>query len=88
VGLAAPRQRHPCSWRTVPVTAQAQLLEPASAASAPSPDCFIKGNINRKRERIYHLPGGLDYAKVDMAAPGKRWFCPEAEATGWRPAKR
>jgi endonuclease YncB( thermonuclease family) len=73
---------------SVPVTAQAQLLAPASAAAAPSPDCIIKGNVNRKGERIYHMPGGLDYAKVEMAAPGKRWFCTEADAVaaGWRPA--
>lgn len=75
---------------SVPITAQAQLLEPASAAGAPSPNCLIKGNVNRQGERIYHMPGGLNYAKVNMAAPGKRWFCTEdeAEAAGWRPAKR
>jgi hypothetical protein len=65
---------------------------PASSlvAGAPSADCAIKGNVNRKGERIYHLPGDLDYAKINMAAPGKRWFCieEEAEAAGWRPAKR
>jgi endonuclease YncB( thermonuclease family) len=74
---------------SVPVAAQAQLLEPASAAEAPSPDCTIKGNVNRAGERIYHLPGGGSYAKVNMDAPGKRWFCTEDEAVaaGWRPAK-
>ncbi len=71
---------------SVPVTAQAQLLAPASAAQAPSADCIIKGNVNRKGERIYHLPGSRDYDKINMAAPGKRWFCSEgeAEAAGWR----
>jgi hypothetical protein len=66
------------------------LLQPASAAEAPSAECTTKGNVNRKGERIYHLPGGLDYAKINMTAPGKRWFCTEkdAEAAGWRPAKR
>jgi endonuclease YncB( thermonuclease family) len=74
----------------VPITAQAILLAPASAAEAPSPNCTIKGNVNRQGDRIYHLPGGLSYAKVNMQAPGKRWFCTEAEAqaAGWRPAKR
>ncbi len=73
----------------VPVTAQAELLAPASAAQAPSPDCTIKGNVNRKGERIYHMPGSLDYARVNMAAPGKRWFCTEdeAKAAGWRPTR-
>jgi hypothetical protein len=75
---------------SVPITAQAQLLKPRSAAGAPSPDCLIKGNVNREGERIYHMPGGLSYAKVNMAAPSKRWFCTEeeAKAAGWRPAKR
>ena len=74
----------------VPITAQAELLAPASAAGAPSPDCIIKGNVNRKGERIYHVPGGLDYARINMAAPGKRWFCTEDEAVaaGWRRAAR
>jgi endonuclease YncB( thermonuclease family) len=73
---------------SVPITAQAQLLEPASAAAAPSPNCLIKGNVNRQGERIYHMPGGLSYAKVNMAAPGKLCTEDEAEAAGWRPAKR
>jgi endonuclease YncB( thermonuclease family) len=74
----------------VPIAAQAMLLEPASAAEAPSPNCTIKGNVNRQGERIYHMPGGLSYAKVNMNAPGKRWFCTEeeAKAAGWRPAYR
>jgi endonuclease YncB( thermonuclease family) len=75
---------------SVPVDAQNLLLQPASAAEAPSADRIIKGNVNRKGELIYHLPGGLDYAKINMGAPGKRWFCTEeeAEAAGWRPARR
>jgi hypothetical protein len=42
---------------------------------------------NRKGERIYHLPGQLDYAQIDMTKGlGERWFCTEAEAdaAGWR----
>ena len=75
---------------SVPISAQAELLAPESAADAPSPDCIIKGNVNRKGERIYFRPGQLDYAHVDMAKPGKRWFCTEdeAKAAGWRPAAR
>jgi hypothetical protein len=46
--------------------------------------------INRKGERIYFRPGQLDYARVDMSKPGKRWFCTEqdAQAVGWRPTAR
>jgi hypothetical protein len=75
---------------SVPVTAQAQLLAPASSATAPSSQCIIKGNVNRKGERIYHMPGQIGYAKVDMRDAQKRWFCSEDEAitAGWRPAKR
>jgi endonuclease YncB( thermonuclease family) len=75
---------------SVPITAQKQLLEPASALGAPSHECIIKGNVNREGERIYHVPGGVSYAKINMDVPGKRWFCTEeeAKAAGWRPAKR
>jgi endonuclease YncB( thermonuclease family) len=75
---------------SVPISARAQLLAPVSAADAPSPDCIIKGNVNRKGERIYFRPGQLDYPRVDMTKPGKRWFCTEdeAKAAGWRPAAR
>lgn len=74
----------------VPIKAQDELLEPASAGGAPSPNCVIKGNVNRHGDRIYFRPGQLDYARVDMAKPGKRWFCSEeeAQAAGWRPAGR
>jgi endonuclease YncB( thermonuclease family) len=75
---------------SVPTTAQSILLSPASAANAPSPECIIKGNINRHNgERIYHMPGSLNYASINMADPAKRWFCSaeEAVAAGWRRAK-
>jgi hypothetical protein len=100
--LACPLFFAPWDWRhrdrdtvilgalSVPVTAQAELLAPASSATAPSPECTIKGNVNRKGERIYHMPGQIAYARVNMQDPQKRWFCSEdeARAAGWRPAKR
>jgi hypothetical protein len=75
---------------SVPISPQTILLAPASADGAPSPDCIIKGNVNHKGERIYFRPGQLDYAHVNMAKPGVRWFCTEdeAKAGGWRPAAR
>jgi endonuclease YncB( thermonuclease family) len=75
---------------SIPISAQAELLAPASAVGAASSECVIKGNINRKGERIYFRPGQLDYARVDMSKPGKRWFCTDqdAQAAGWRPAAR
>jgi hypothetical protein len=47
----------------------------------PTPECTIKGNMSRKGECIYHVPGGRYYSTVKMdLAKGKRWFCTEAEA--------
>jgi hypothetical protein len=73
----------------VPVNAQSTLLAPSSAHDAPSADCTIKGNINRKGERIYHMPGQAAYLKINMHDPRKRWFCSEedAQVAGWRPSK-
>jgi hypothetical protein len=76
---------------TVPLDAQAILLGTVSAAGAPDPGCVMKGNVNRKAERIYHLPGQLNYSKTSMKKGlAERWFCTEAEAeeTGWRKADR
>lgn len=75
---------------SVPITAQAKLLTPASAAKAPSPKCIIKGNVNWRGERIYHMPGQSAYGKINMNESEKRWFCSEEEAraAGWRPAVR
>jgi endonuclease YncB( thermonuclease family) len=75
----------------VPTNAQTLLLGAVSASDAPSPQCVIKGNVNRKGQRIFHLPGQLDYAHVNMnKGLGERWFCTEAEAeaAGWRKALR
>lgn len=74
---------------SVPANAQSILLGAVSAADAPDPDCVIKGNVNRKGEHIFHLPGQLNYAKINMNKDlGERWFCSEAEAeaAGWRKA--
>jgi endonuclease YncB( thermonuclease family) len=55
--------------------------------SAPDKRCPIKGNINRKHQKIYHVPWDKDYnrTKIDVVA-GERWFCTEAQAVkaGWR----
>lgn len=52
--------------------------------------CAIKGNISANGH-IYHMPGQRDYEAVSInTARGERWFCTpaEAEAAGWRPARR
>jgi endonuclease YncB( thermonuclease family) len=76
---------------SVPVNAQVLLLGAVSVSGAPSPECVIKGNVNLKGDRIYHLPGQLNYSQINMAkGKGERWFCTEAEAeaAGWRRAAR
>ncbi len=57
----------------------------------PSADCAIKGNISRSGTRIYHRPGQADYDRTSInEAQGEKWFCTtaDAEASGWRAAKR
>ena len=65
---------------------------PQSLQSAPGPanGCKIKGNINGKGEKIYHLPGSQYYEKTQIDLPqGERWFCTEQQAkeAGWRSAQ-
>ncbi|HEX6980231.1 MAG TPA: thermonuclease family protein [Alphaproteobacteria bacterium] len=71
----------PWDWR------RGERLETEAAAAASADGCRIKGNINRRGERIYHVPGGryYDRTRVDESQ-GERWFCSEAEAraAGWR----
>ena len=48
---------------------------------------LIKGNINSKGDRIYHLPGSSSYGPTKInESRGERWFCSEEEAraAGWR----
>jgi hypothetical protein len=49
--------------------------------------CAIKGNISRKGDKIYHLPGGRDYDRtIITTSSGERMFCSEDEtkAANWR----
>ena len=71
----------------------ASVARPVSPPSASSEShrsgCDIKGNINSKGERIYHVPAGRSYASTVIdPTRGERWFCSEAEAhaAGWRRA--
>ena len=64
--------------------------ETARGNDAPG-GCPIKGNVNSKGVRIYHVPGGKWYDRTKVCTEkGERWFCTEAEATdaGWRAAKQ
>lgn len=57
-----------------------------AAQEAPK-GCPIKGNINRKQEKIYHAPWSPWYTRTKVSLKkGERWFCSEADAirAGWR----
>ena len=64
---------------------QAKLVD---TSEAPDPNCLIKGNINRKKEKIYHTPWSSPHYKRTKinTGNGERWFCTETEArrAGWR----
>jgi endonuclease YncB( thermonuclease family) len=74
-----------------PKDARRILLASASGPVAPSPDCTIKGNVNKSGECIYHKPTSRWYAKIQMKiSKGTRWFCSveDAEAAGCRETRR
>lgn len=62
--------------------------EPSASASAEPAPCPnpIKGNINSKGDKIYHVPGGASYERTKP----EMWFCTEQEAqeAGFRKAPR
>lgn len=79
-------QRRPPDARPEgPPAKEPRLQQPRSRDA----NCTIKGNINSRGERIYHLPGSPSYddTRIDERR-GERWFCSEdeARAAGWRPA--
>jgi endonuclease YncB( thermonuclease family) len=59
-----------------------RLTRPSGAAEAqrtalaPSAQCRIKGNVNKRGERVYHLPVDPTYARTKA----ENWFCSAAEA--------
>ncbi len=63
-------------------------LEPETRSEPHTPGaCLIKGNINRRGERIYHMPDSPSYSRTRIdESRGQRWFCTEEEAraAGWR----
>lgn len=94
-GIWAGTFQPPWEWRAAkregkPQAANQSRSTPATApTSAPASGCQIKGNINSKGERIYHVPGGRSYDQTRIdTSDGERWFCTEdeAQAAGWRRA--
>ncbi len=63
--------------------------QPIAVSTADDTACTIKGNINAKEEKIYHVVGCQSYAKTVIdESKDERWFCSESEAmaSGWRKA--
>jgi endonuclease YncB( thermonuclease family) len=90
VGIWRGAFQAPWDWRRVQRQRQTQTEPRNPGPTSPGPvatACVIKGNINAKGERIYHVPGGeyYDVTGIDTSR-GERWFCTEAEAqaAGWR----
>ena len=64
-----------------------QLSNDLTNSLEMSSECYlIKGNINSKGEKIYHVPGGVFYDKINT----KKYFDTEkdAQAEGYRKSKR
>jgi len=82
----------PWEWRA----AQREQAAPATASPSvslfgQSGGCNVKGNISKKGERIYHVPGQRYYDRTRISpGEGERWFCSEdeARASGWRKARQ
>lgn len=67
----------------------APATETMVGSSASQNNCIIKGNINSKKEKIYHMIGCGSYNQTVIdETTGERWFCTEQEAVdaGWRKA--
>jgi endonuclease YncB( thermonuclease family) len=95
IGIWAGPFQPPWEWRAAKRGAKQAPIGKAPlvgvAANSNPRACEIKGNINSKGERIYHLPGQTHYGRTKISqSKGERWFCSEAEAraAGWRAARR
>ena len=68
----------------------AALPQPQGTSDGPANGCKIKGNVNAKGDKIYHMPGSQYYERTQIDIPqGERWFCTERQAkeAGWRSAQ-
>lgn len=95
IGIWQGKFQPPWEWRTAQreQTDNSSIVSAMPSAAAPeqSDACNIKGNISRKGERIYHVPGQKFYVQTRISAgKGERWFCSEQEAwaAGWRRSRQ
>lgn len=94
VGRPGSQRFAPSQPAPQPIPQQPQPAPPPqqsgcpNGCSSPPAGCNIKGNISfNTGEKIYHVPGGRDYAAtVINSSQGERWFCTEQEALNndWR----
>lgn len=71
------------------VEQQKVQTQQVTTTNTTTTSCLIKGNINSKGVKIYHMPGQQYYDEtVITESKGERWFCTEQEAisAGWRKA--
>lgn len=79
-----------------PLAAASIVTAPGGGGGGGGQQCSdgslpVKGNIDGKKNKIYHAPGqaAYDRVKIDESA-GERFFCSEEEAraAGWRAASK
>lgn len=73
------------------VTAQAAIDAPALPTITPAvvPCIQVKGNIDARGRKLYHLPGMANYNQVVITeSKGEKVFCSEQDAinAGWTKA--
>lgn len=81
----------PWEWRKEPNHPDGYTGMGSEEEEESKPQCNIKGNVNTKGEKIYHVPGGPYYEQVVIRPEeGDAWFCTEQQATeqGFRPVRR
>lgn len=80
---AATKDGVPAVSKDAPTPANTDESTPAST---DNDSCVIKGNINSKGNKIYHMPGQQNYDNTDP----EEMFCTteEAEAAGFRAAQQ
>ncbi|SFD70150.1 thermonuclease family protein [Methylobacterium sp. 13MFTsu3.1M2] len=90
-GLWAGTFDPPSDWRRAKRASGVETRPEREKPLAPTQAaCAIKGNISRKGDKIYHLPGTRDYDRTVIdTGSGERMFCSEdeAKAAGWRAAR-
>jgi hypothetical protein len=75
----------------VPAVVPTVALPTVTPEPTATPECVIKGNIDEHGNKIYHVPGQLDYSRTKVdPAKGEAMFCSEAaaQAAGFRKAKK